>query len=110
MTLAWDIPLPVADKLLLLALADQANDEGCCWPKVSTLATKCGLEDRSARRVLGRLVEAGHITAKQRTLQTTDGRVLNTSNLYRVHLVAPPPDPGSAPPTVSVPPGRTAPP
>jgi hypothetical protein len=48
MTAAWDIPLPHADKLLLLALADQANDEGCCWPKVSTLATKCGLEDRTA--------------------------------------------------------------
>lgn len=32
MTAAWDIDLPHADKLVLWALAANANDVGHCWP------------------------------------------------------------------------------
>jgi hypothetical protein len=103
---AWDVQLPHPEKLVLLALADNANDEGYCWPSVPNVAHKCGLEDRSVRRMVARLARRGHVTVQQRHRRTADGRVLNTSNNYLVHPRAPaaPPDPGSGPtpgPTVS---------
>jgi hypothetical protein len=116
MTVAWEISRPHADKLLLIALADQANDEGWCWPSVATLGRKCGMEDRSIRRVIARLVKGGHVTVQQRRQTMDDGRVLNTSNNYRVHPAVAgtePPDSGSVgtkghypPDGKSVPPGR----
>lgn len=48
-------------KLLLLALADHANDNGVCWPAVSTLADKIGETERHTRRLLKELVEAGDV-------------------------------------------------
>jgi hypothetical protein len=60
-TLAWDVCLPHAEKLVFLALADNANDERICWPSVATLGRKCGLEDRSIRRVIARLVDLGQV-------------------------------------------------
>lgn len=76
MTLAWAALLPHTDKLVLLALADNANDEGFCWPSVTTLSVKCGLEVRSVSRVMERLETSGHLTRKERP-----GR----SNTYVVH-------------------------
>jgi hypothetical protein len=91
MTVAWEIPLPHADKLLLIALADQANDEGWCWPSVATLGRKCGMEDRSIRRVIVRLVQGGHVSVQARA---------GTSNNYLIHPKVPAvstPDPESPP-------------
>ena len=76
MTAAWSTSLPHTDKLVLLALADNANDEGFCWPSVTTLATKCGMEQRSVTRVMERLESGDHITRKERP-----GR----SNTYTIH-------------------------
>ena len=44
---AWDQQLPAGEKLLLLALADTANDDGECWPGRKRLAVKCGITPRS---------------------------------------------------------------
>jgi hypothetical protein len=44
MCLVWSYPLPThTQKLVLLALADNANDEGLCWPGLETIADKCCL-------------------------------------------------------------------
>jgi hypothetical protein len=37
MTLVWELELPDSEKLVLLALADCANDEGHCWPGMNAL-------------------------------------------------------------------------
>lgn len=62
MSLAWmsrvfRAPEPHGtDRLMLLSLADNANDEGVCWPAVATLQRKCGLKTRrAAEKVLRRL-------------------------------------------------------
>lgn len=48
--------------LVLLALADWANDEGKCWPRAETLAKKARLSTRQLSRVLTSLEDAGEIT------------------------------------------------
>lgn len=48
-------------KLLLLALADHANDSGVCWPSAATLAGKIGETERHTRRLLKELADAGDL-------------------------------------------------
>lgn len=49
------------DLLVLLAVADFANDNGEAWPSVSTLAKKARLKERQTQYSLRRLVEAGEL-------------------------------------------------
>lgn len=77
MALVWELDLPPGEKLVLLALADQANDEGRqCWPSVETIAHRSGQGIRTVRRALASLEDAGHLTRNHR-----DG----TSSQYHVH-------------------------
>ena len=76
MTLAWSVPLPHAEKIVLLALSDNANDEGLCWPSVGTLTVKCGMDARTVQRIVARLGETGHVTVHERR---------GKSNYYTVH-------------------------
>src|SRR6202048_5337952 len=50
-----------SDLLVLLALADWANDDGYCWPTISALATKARLSERAVQQILGRLTTTGRI-------------------------------------------------
>ncbi len=67
MTRVWATaePREAVDRLMLLALADNANDAGVCWPSVPTLARKCGVEKRAALDTLGRLEDAGHLVIER---------------------------------------------
>ena len=65
MSLAWEIVLPASDKLVLLALADYANDDGGCWPSMATLARKCSKGERTIQGAIKSLVEAGHMSRKE---------------------------------------------
>ena len=72
-----------ADRLLLLAIADHAGDDGDdAWPSVPTLARKTGISERSVQRGISRLVDGGHLAVTR-----CAGR--NGTNRYRV-LMAPP--------------------
>lgn len=62
MTAVWDIDLPDSEKIVLLALADSANDEGWCWPSMATLARKCSKTDRTVQGAIRDLCAAGHLT------------------------------------------------
>lgn len=64
--------------ILLLALADMADDEGQCWPKLKTLAEKCKHTPRTIQRWLKKLESSGLLTVSQRCLP---GR-RQTSNIY----------------------------
>lgn len=52
-------------KLVLLALADNANDEGHCWPSVDTLARKCDLTDRAVRIQIDGLIHQKLVVMEQ---------------------------------------------
>lgn len=47
--------------LVLLALADRANDDGICWPGITELARKSRLSDRQVERVLKGLEKDGEL-------------------------------------------------
>jgi len=62
--------------LVMLALADFANDEGESWPSIPVLAMKARLSDRQVRRVLDELEANGEI----RRVRSHGGR--NRRNRY----------------------------
>lgn len=65
MTAVWEIDLPDSEKLVLLALADCANDEGFCWPSMATLARKCSKSDRTVQTAIKALCAAGHLSRNE---------------------------------------------
>ena len=69
---AWQTDLAQgSDKLVLLALADFANDaSGEAWPSNETLAAKCSRSEQAVRDALRRLVAAGHLTRIDRSGRT----------------------------------------
>lgn len=72
--------LTPTEKIVLLALADWANDDGECYPGQTTIAEKCDVSERTVRSVLARLIEWGLIDSEER--RRPDG--YRTSNLYRL--------------------------
>lgn len=62
MSQVWELELPDSEKLVLLALADAANDEGQCWPSMRTLAGKCSKSDRTVQAAIKLLVDKGHLS------------------------------------------------
>ena len=83
MNWAWRQALTPALKLVLMALADAADDQGVCWPSVSTLAKKCTVSTRTVQRSLRVLIHSGLLIAETR--QRRDGS--STSNRYRLLIV-----------------------
>ena len=55
-------------KLLLIVLADYANDEGMAWPSVRTLTDEVEKQDRQIQRALRKLEEEGLIRLGDQTL------------------------------------------
>lgn len=58
MQLVWDTSLPQTQKMVLLALADQANDQGIAWPHIGSLAKRCGVSKRAVFEALADLESA----------------------------------------------------
>lgn len=61
MAWAWEQPLPTGQKILLLALADFADEAGTCFPGQARLAAMTGQHEVTVRRNLTALEEAGLI-------------------------------------------------
>lgn len=62
MTAVWEREdLSSTQKLVLLALADWANDEGLCWPSINRLAIKTSMAGRSVQRLIRDLEQMGFI-------------------------------------------------
>lgn len=69
--------LKPAEKLTLLALADNADDEtGVCWPSLDRLARKTCQSERNVRRMIRRLESLGQVTTKHRAVKHTNRYVV----------------------------------
>lgn len=85
-TWAWSLEEVMgSEALVLLALADQANDEGFCWPSQQKLAPKARQSVSTLRRSLRSLEKMGLLTTITRS--STRGR---RSNIYLLHIGARP--------------------
>jgi hypothetical protein len=85
MALVWELPLPPTQKFVLMAIADEANDDGYCFPSQGRLAEKCSINERSVRRMIGVSVAEGYVVVKHR-FNKRGGR---TSNGYQLTLKTP---------------------
>jgi len=62
MKAVWDRQdLSSTQKLVLLSLADWANDEGLCWPSIDRLAIKTSMAGRSVQRIIRDLESMGFV-------------------------------------------------
>lgn len=77
---AWEQTAPTGAKMVLLALADTANDDGECWPGRKFIAEKCGMTDRTVTTHIKTLEGLGLVNVEPRPRD--DGS--QASNLYRL--------------------------
>lgn len=94
-------------KLVLIKLADNANDLGECWPSYQHIADQCEIGRSTVRKHIKELEKQGLLRIENRA-----GPKGNTSNLYRLTLdtpVAPRDTGGVAPNSTPVAPDSTAP-
>lgn len=82
MSEVFALSLRPAEKLVLLALADHANDQGDAWPSVETLAKKSSTSSRTVLRILKELESSGWLTRQKRSRKNGS----RTSSLYRLAL------------------------
>lgn len=78
MGLAFDYDLAPRLKLLLLAIADHANDDGLCYPSQKRLAIKTSCSERQVRNLIATLVSENLLEIVERS----SGR--GKANLYRL--------------------------
>lgn len=68
-------------KLVLLKLADNANDNGKCWPSYEHIADMCEIDRRTAMRHIKILEQEGLVKVTYRK-----GEKGNSSNIYQLYL------------------------
>jgi DNA-binding transcriptional ArsR family regulator len=94
MSLAWKADMPTGMKMVLLALCDNANDQGDCYPSISNIAERCSMGERTVQSHIATMEDEGVVSRRFRS-----GR----STLYRIdpRKFRTPAD--SAPPQISHP-------
>lgn len=76
MSQCWPLQnLSVTQKAVLISLADQANDDGVCWPAIGTIAKRCCMSARAVRSAMDHLEVVGLLSRERR---------YNSSNVYAV--------------------------
>lgn len=68
-------------KLVLLKLADNANDQGECWPSYQHIADQCEISRSSVKNHIRELEKSGFVTRVFRK-----NGALNQSNIFRLNL------------------------
>lgn len=92
MTAVWErTDLSSTQKLVLLALADWANDEGLCWPSINRLAVKASMAGRSIQRIIRELEDAGFVRRDEVTGKGNKYWILSPlTDCHPRHSVTPP--------------------
>lgn len=73
-----------SELLVLLALADFADDEGHCWPSIRKVADKARMSERGVQKITRRLCESGFLKVSQ-------GGGRGGSNRYEISMKNPEP-------------------
>ncbi|MEE4461050.1 helix-turn-helix domain-containing protein [Azotobacter chroococcum] len=101
MTACWPLGgMSATNKAVLISLADNANDEGVCWPSVARISERTCLSERAVRNALRWLEEVKLLTSHQRQGRSTWYTVTPASYAPGTKC---PPAPDAAPPRHDVP-------
>lgn len=73
--------MPPTQKFILIALADNANDEGLCYPFISGIENKTGYSKKTIISNINKLEEAGYLQKRIRA-RKKGGRYSNIYLLY----------------------------
>ncbi|RQD17398.1 helix-turn-helix domain-containing protein [Pseudomonas aeruginosa] len=72
MSACWPLQgMSPAQKAVLISLADQANDQGVCWPAVDSIAMRCCLSKRAVQQAIKWLRGAGIVSVEERQGRST---------------------------------------
>jgi hypothetical protein len=86
MSAAFEVQgLSPSEKVVLLALANYADEKNRCWPSQKRLAEMTGLTDRWVRKILSTLETRGFLTREKRCRD--DGS--QTSDVFQLRLTPP---------------------
>ena len=83
MNWAFGLELKPVKKVILLALADSADDDGRCWPGKKYLAKKCSVAEKTITRQIEDLQAMGLV----KVIHRKQGE-WNKTNLYQLNLQA----------------------
>ena len=59
MSACWPLEMSPSQKIVLILLADNANDDGICWPSLETICERTCLSERAVRNAITWLEECG---------------------------------------------------
>ena len=95
MAKCWPIQVSMAQKAVLMSLADQANDAGVCWPAVGTLAERTCMSERNVVRAIADLEKLGlvlprRVAGKATVYTVTPDTVSPLTQCHPCHPVTPP--------------------
>lgn len=83
LTWAFERPISGNEKVVLLALADHADERGICWPSIAKLSERSCVSERTVQRILLKLVEMGLLEVVPQ--EDSNGRT--SSNRYQLCMV-----------------------
>lgn len=86
MAACWPLALPPAEKAVLISLADQANDDGECWPSVPTMSRRTCLGERTVQRALRELEDKGLLRVFVRARRMVHSAGVTFVNRYLLQL------------------------
>lgn len=106
MSAVWRMDIATTDKMVLLALADAASDEGVTWIALRSkredkldLMKKCSLSDRAIQAAIKRLCEAGYLAREERPGRGVIYKVTpERGSAPTPEAASPPPERGSGAP------------
>jgi hypothetical protein len=77
---------PAGAKLLLIVLANYANDKHQCWPSKATLAADCSMSNSTVCKYLSELQQARLISVQKRFDERFDAKVLHRSSIITLQI------------------------
>lgn len=80
MAACWPLQMPPTPKAVLISLADNANDQGECWPSIATIGKRTCFSERAVQNAIRWLEEQGYLVADRSNGRHTRYQVDPTPN------------------------------
>lgn len=71
MSACWPLQMSPAQKAVLVSLADNANDDGVCWPSIARISQRTCLSARAVQTAIRWLIENKALAAAERYGRST---------------------------------------